>query len=88
MKVAHLTSAHSRYDTRIFLKECQTLAAAGYHVTLVVADGAGAEKKNGVEILDVGASFGRFDRIKNSPSRVFEAACKLKADVYHIHDPE
>lgn len=87
-KVAHLTSAHPRYDTRIFLKECTSLANNGFSVSLVVADGKGDEQKNNVAIYDVGASKGRLDRIRNAPKRVFKKAVALDADIYHLHDPE
>ena len=87
-KVAHLTSAHPRYDTRIFIKMCSSLAFDDYDVSLVVADGKGNEVNNGVNILDVGASKGRFDRIRNAPKRVFAKAAALNADLYHLHDPE
>ena len=87
-KVAHLTSAHPRYDTRIFHKMCTSLVTQGFEVTLVVADGKGDVVDKGVSILDVGASKGRFDRIRNAPKRVFAKAVALNADVYHLHDPE
>lgn len=87
-KIAHLTSVHPRYDTRIFLKECTSLANNGFSVSLVVADGKGDEQKNNVAIYDVGASKGRFDRIRNAPKRVFKKAVELDADIYHLHDPE
>jgi len=87
-KIAHLTSAHPRYDTRIFLKECTSLANNGFSVSLVVADGKGDEQKNNVAIYDVGASKGRFDRMRNAPKRVFKKAVALDADIYHFHDPE
>ena len=87
-KIAHLTSVHRRYDTRIFLKECTSLAAHGYITSLIVADGKGDEQKNNVAIYDVGASKGRFDRIRNAPKRVFKKAVELDADIYHFHDPE
>ena len=86
MRVVHLTSAHPRYDTRIFLKMCTSLANNANKVTLIVADGNGNEVKNRVRILDAGASKGRLDRIINSPRRVL---CKVPdADIYHLHDPE
>ena len=88
VKFAHLTSVHPRYDTRIFHKMCASLAGHGHKVSLVVADGKGDEVNNGINILDVGASQGRFDRIRNAPKRVFAKAAALKADLYHLHDPE
>ena len=86
--VAHLTSVHSRFDVRIFLKECISLTRNGYDVSLVVADGQGDEIREGIEIYDVGASKGRLDRIRNAPSRVFAKALELDAKIYHLHDPE
>ena len=87
-KIAHLTSAHSRYDTRIFLKECTSLAAHGHQVSLVVADGKGDEVVNNVTIVDAGASRGRLDRMRHAPARVLSKALASDADIYHLHDPE
>jgi glycosyltransferase involved in cell wall biosynthesis len=87
-KIAHLTSAHARFDTRIFLKQCTSLAQHGYSVSLVIADGKGDEIKNGVAIYDAGASQGRLDRMRHAPARVLDKALTLDADIYHLHDPE
>lgn len=87
-KIAHLTSVHPRYDTRIFIKECTSLAANGYHVGLIVADGKGDETKNNVRILDAGAPNGRLDRMRLAPRRILDKALILDADIYHLHDPE
>lgn len=87
-KIAHLTSAHPRYDTRIFIKQCRTLAAYGYDVTLVVADDQGDECKDGVRIVDVGRLPGRLNRIFSTSRRVFDKAVALDADIYQLHDPE
>lgn len=89
LKVAHLTSAHSRFDTRIFLKMCSSLANHGFNVSLIVADGEGDELKNGVNIYDVGAkSGGRISRMTKTVSKVFQKAKTLDAEIYHLHDPE
>ncbi len=88
MIIVQITSAHPRQDTRIFHKICTSLVRNGYQVTLVVADGKGAENRNGVQILDVGASKSRFDRMLNAPKRVLSKAVSLEADLYHLHDPE
>ena len=87
-QIAHLTSVHARFDTRIFVKQCQSLARAGYSVSLIVADGKGNEQREGVHILDAGASRGRLDRMLGATRRVLAKAVELDADIYHIHDPE
>jgi glycosyltransferase involved in cell wall biosynthesis len=87
-KIAHLSSVHPRNDTRIFIKQCRTLAAHGYDVTLVVADGKGTEHKDGVDIVDVGHQPGRLKRMLATTSRVFDQALALDADIYQLHDPE
>ena len=90
VKIAHLTSAHPRYDVRIFVKECSSLAKnEEYAVTLIVADGKGNEVKNGVEIVDVGAKEGgRIARMTKTVQKVYLRAKELDSDIYHLHDPE
>jgi len=88
LKVVKLTSAHPRYDTRIFHKMCISLMKYGHNATLVVADGKGDEFKNGIEIIDVGTFKSRLDRICKAPNRVLTKASAFKADLYHLHDPE
>lgn len=86
--ICHLTSVHPRFDVRIFLKQCRSLALAGHEVSLVVADGTGDEIKNGVKIFDVGSSRGRLERMFKTTRKVWARAREMDADVYHLHDPE
>lgn len=88
VRVCHLTSVHGRYDIRIFHKMCVSLASQGCEVFLVVADGNGDEAVKGVNIIDVGPSRSRFDRIRNAPRRVLDKALSIDSVVYHLHDPE
>jgi len=89
LKVVHLTSAHPRYDTRIFIKMASSLALYGYDVSLVVADGNGDEQKRGIAIVDVGVKQeGRLSRMTKTVAKVFTKAKELDADLYHLHDPE
>lgn len=88
LKVVHLTSVHPRGDTRIFLKQCRSLAAAGHQVSLIVADGQGDNVRDGVAILDVGRPTGRLERMLHATRRVLARARSLDADIYHLHDPE
>jgi glycosyltransferase involved in cell wall biosynthesis len=88
MKIVHLTSVHPRNDTRIFLKQCRSLAANGYDVALIVADGKGDELRDNVRIIDAGASRGRLDRAYRASRRVLRRAVEADATLYHLHDPE
>jgi len=88
MNIVHLTSVHPRNDTRIFIKQCRSLAAHGYEVTLVVADGQSDECKDNVKVVDVGHLPGRLNRIFKTTRRVLKKAIELDADLYHFHDPE
>lgn len=86
--VCHLTSVHKRDDTRIFVKQCSSLAESGYGVSLVVADGKGDDFLNGVRIMDVGKPSSRLERFWKKGSAIYRAARNIDADLYHFHDPE
>jgi len=86
-KVCHITSAHRSYDYRIFHKECTSLAKAGFD-TYLVARGESGEV-NGVHVVGVGEiSNSRLKRMLFGAKRVYEAALKIDANLYHFHDPE
>lgn len=86
-RVVHLTSVHPHDDTRIFHKECRSLAAAGYDVGLV-APGAPAAPLDGVRFHPIPRPSGRLRRFATSGVSVFRAALAERADLYHFHDPE
>ena len=89
IRVCHISSAHARYDTRIFRKECTSLAKAGYDVTFLVADNKQTEIKNDVKIVSVSNIFAsRLKRILTSQKIMFKKAIEIDADIYHLHDPE
>jgi glycosyltransferase involved in cell wall biosynthesis len=86
--VVHLTTVHPRFDNRIFGKEIPAVAAAGFDVTAVVADGQGDNIVNGIRFVDVGRAGNRLLRMTLLPLRAFGAVRKLKPDLVHFHDPE
>jgi len=88
VKVCHITSVHARYDVRVFIKECKSVAKANYDVTLIVADGLGDQNISNINIIDVGKKKGRFSRILFSSNKVYKKAKSINADIYHFHDPE
>ena len=88
IKVCHITTVHSRYDIRIFHKECMTLAYLEYDVNLVVCDNLGNEVLNGVHIYSVGKYKNRFERLLVYQKKVFNKVLEIKPQMIHFHDPE
>lgn len=86
--VVHMTTVHPRDDIRIFNKECLTLVSSGYSVDLLVADGKGDNHVDGVDISDIGKGNSRLYRFLISTYKLYRAALKRDADIYHFHDPE
>ena len=87
MKVCHLTSVHHPFDTRIFVKECSSLAQAGYEVTLI-APAEKDEVKNNVRIIAVNKNASRPARMITTVNEVWKKALQVNAEIYHLHDPE
>lgn len=85
--IAHLTSVHAVDDIRIFVKQCRSLAAAGFDVALVGPNFAD-EKIDGVKIMSVPMPKNRFQRMTVTLWQVLRRALKSKAQICHFHDPE
>lgn len=81
---------HHPLDTRIFHKECVSLAKAGYDVTLIVAveDERQEEIVDGVKVVYIKKHKGRMKRMTLSAWQVYLRAKNEQAIVYHFHDPE
>lgn len=87
IRVCHMTSAHDPGDTRIFHRECVSLAKAGFDVYLV--ERGESYEKSGVHIVGVGEiPTSRIKRMTEGARKVYDVARDLDADIYHFHDPE
>jgi glycosyltransferase involved in cell wall biosynthesis len=86
-KIRHVSSVHSIRDPRIFHKQCKSLAALGYDVGLVACHDR-AEVIDGVRIVPIARPKGRLDRMARVGRKLYHAAVRERADVYHLHDPE
>jgi glycosyltransferase involved in cell wall biosynthesis len=87
-KICHLTTVHPRYDTRIFAKMCKSLSQ-DFDLTLLVADGQGNETRDSIDIFDVGDFTGsRVRRMLLGGYCILKKSLRLRADLYHFHDPE
>jgi glycosyltransferase involved in cell wall biosynthesis len=88
--IVHLTTVHRPFDTRIFQKECRTLAKEGYRVSLV-APHSTQQVVEGVEVMPIPGlndRLARAARFTRGTWGVYLVARRLGADVYHFHDPE
>lgn len=87
-KVCHISTLYSSTDTRIFQKECVSLAKHGYEVHYIVAN----QKDDfieGVKIHSVESSVSnRFQRMRNTSKKALEKALEIDAEIYHLHNPE
>lgn len=89
ISVCHVTSAHSRYDGRIFLKQCSSLAKNNYKVTLLCCDTLDDEVKNKVNIVSINKQFSSLrDRIFDSKRMLKKMCLEINADIYQFHDPD
>lgn len=84
--VAILTSVHDPFDPRIFHKQARTLAGGGYRVTLLAPHPRDAVVE-GVRVWGVRPPRSRLGR----PlvwAQLLVRALRLRAAIYHFHDPE
>ena len=82
-----LTSVHPALDVRIYHKEAQSLAAAGYKVFLLNKEREGIDEF-GVTFVRVDLPSGRLKRFLLAPKRMVKAAKATGAEIFHFHDPE
>ena len=89
--VVHLASTHFTFDTRIFHKECVTLAKAGYKVTLLVQAVPPEQAHgmySGVEVMPLPQPPNRLARLTQLTHSQYSLAASYNADLYHVHDWE
>ena len=85
--VVHLTTVHDPFDSRVFHRECKTLAEAGYDVVLL-APGEGKSIVGGIEVGGLPRCGNRILRMSLGVGRTLLKALEKRADLYHFHDPE
>ena len=86
-RVCVFTSVHPPFDIRIFHKECKSLAAAGYHVTLL-APCSHDRTIEAIRLRAVPQAKNRFHRLSRTLWHIYRQALHEDASVYHFHDPE
>lgn len=87
-KVIHLSSAHPAFDSRIFVKQCRSLAKANYDVSLIVQHDDDAII-DGIKLLHIKKNKSkRLKRMLFSTWQIYKLAREKKAALYHFHDAE
>ncbi len=86
-KVCHLSSVHQLNDIRIFHKQCASLAADGYDVTLIACNAA-VEQSSRVRLIGLSEKKTRLKRMLFGAYQTYKLAKKQEVDIYHFHDPE
>lgn len=85
--IVHITTVHEALDSRIFHRECRTLANAGYSVAIV-----GRHDRptviDGITVIPIRSRKSRVRRFIFSSWEIFRKVRKLHVDVIHFHDPE
>lgn len=86
MKICHVTSAHNRYDGRIFKKQLTSLAKK-YDTYLLCCDNLENEEKNNVKIISTNAKFkNRYERFLKAKNQLKKKCIEIDADIYQFHD--
>jgi len=94
LAAVHLTTTHTADDARVFTKECRSLARAGYAVSLVIPDtrfvtvDGRPVRRQEVDIVALTRQDGLGRRLRSTMPALLRRALSLKADLYHLHDPE
>lgn len=86
--MVHVSIVHPATDVRIFTKQCQTLAEAGYAVTLYARTPEPEREVDGVRVVPVPEPRSRLARMTWGVARLLRPLLSERADVYHLHDPE
>lgn len=87
IRVAQISTVHPTFDPRIFQKICVSLSRKGYSVNLVIPHDR-RENADGVNIIPLKRIRLRAARIVVMPVVAVLKALRLRADIYHFHDPE
>ena len=87
IRVCHFSTVHRPTDVRVRVRECQSLAEAGFEVHLVIGNERD-EFADGIHIHALQKPKSRILRVLLSPWVAMRMALRTKSEIYHYHDPE
>jgi glycosyltransferase involved in cell wall biosynthesis len=86
ISICHFSSVHKTSDSRVFDRECKSLAA--YFEVSFIGIGNESFHTEGVQVIGIKQNQQPFFRIIGSSFVSFYKALKIDAAIYHIHDAE
>ncbi|MEM1244812.1 MAG: glycosyltransferase [Acidobacteriota bacterium] len=84
----HVSTVHPAFDTRIYERQCRSLAAAGYRVRFLVPHHGSPPRDSAVEIVPLKQYTSRLARVVLGGPRTLLACLRQRADLTCVHDPE
>ena len=90
-RVCHISTVHRGVEIRIIRKEVASMAEAGYDAHAVIAatpEEVAEAARLGVTIHPLKERKRRIERMTLKMYEAWNTARKLKAEIYHFHDPE
>jgi glycosyltransferase involved in cell wall biosynthesis len=92
LTVCHVTTVHPALDSRIYLRECVSLAEAGFAVHLVAPSSSpkttASAPHPGIQLHSVRRFESRLLRMLLGPWQALQIARRTGAQLWHLHDPE
>ena len=91
MKICHVTTTHSRIDSRVFKRQCLTLKDNGHEVLYVCCDGKPEEFISGVKVISFTPN--KINKYKRYGQLFFcrkftNFLIEQNSDIYQVHDLE
>ena len=86
-KICHISTVHTFYDTRIFLKQCVSFSKNNFEVHYVTCGYQNTEAKN-INVHKISSFNNRILRMIFAPFKAFIKAVKTQSDIIVLHDPE
>ena len=87
LRIVHISTVHSDSDTRIFEKECRSLAEKDHEVSLIIPADRD-EVRKGINIKALPILKDRFRRMTFGTITAARNAFSENGDINHLHDPE
>ena len=87
--VCFISSAFSRDDALIVIRQGRSLVSSGFQVTYLLCDDLTDEVVNGINYVSTGRrAKNGIDRLINNPKRLKEKLKTINADIYQVSSPE